>query len=68
MVVSPGDVNGLADAIGILARDAEKRRLFGQKSFERARDDYSVHVMIRRLQDFYVSIQSGDTKARGRAR
>ena len=68
MVVSPGDVNGLAEAIGKLARNAEKRRLYGQRSVERARANYSVDVMIRRLQDFYVSTQLGDTEARGGAR
>lgn len=60
MVVAPGDVNGMANAIGELARDAEKRRLYGRRSAERAHANYSVDMMIRQLQDFYLSIRRGE--------
>jgi glycosyltransferase involved in cell wall biosynthesis len=48
-LVEPGDIQGLAQALGQLLDDPEKARLFGERSFQLTRERYSWLAVGRRF-------------------
>lgn len=62
LLVPRGDHAGLARAIDELLRDPEKRREMGQRARERREREFSIDVLVERLEDLYVELLA----ARGR--
>jgi len=54
--VPPRDPVALADAIDALISDPERRRRMGAAAFARARAEFSVDVMVRRVLDVYRQV------------
>jgi len=53
LLVSPGDENGLAGALGRVLNDADLRRLLGINARNTIRDRYSTDVVISKLSALY---------------
>ena len=54
-LVPPGDVDGVAQAVGALLRDPERRRVLGEAGRRRALDEFSVARMTDRTIAVYES-------------
>jgi len=53
-MVSPGDVDGLADRMVRLAGETELRRRFGAAAVERARAEFSLHGHVDRMERILI--------------
>lgn len=53
LLVEAGDVNGLAKAIETLIYDPDLRRRLGQRGQERAREQFSIELAVRRHEELY---------------
>jgi glycosyltransferase involved in cell wall biosynthesis len=53
IIVPPGDINALADALTRLLTDKELRARLGCKAFERAKRDFDVRKSVDRLASLY---------------
>lgn len=62
LLVARGDHVGLAHAIDDLLRDPERRREMGHRARERRESEFSIDVLVGRLEDLYVELLA----ARGR--
>jgi glycosyltransferase involved in cell wall biosynthesis len=61
-LVSPGDVDALADCICRLTQDPALRRRMGRKARERVERDFSQRAMAERVFQIYQSVLSGGTR------
>jgi len=59
LLVNPGDVQGLADAILALITDSELRARIREAGFDRVRDRYSAASTLQQLERCYSSILDG---------
>jgi glycosyltransferase involved in cell wall biosynthesis len=55
LMVPPGDIGLLKDAMVRLITDEDLRASAGQRAYQRARN-YDVHAYARRLSDYYQRI------------
>ncbi len=55
LLVEPGDVDGLGQALARMMQDAAFRAACGQRAFERAKREFSVQTCVHRLLDIYQS-------------
>ena len=53
MLVEPGDVAALANAIDVLLRDAERRRQMGVAAYRRAESTFSAARIVPRIEGLY---------------
>lgn len=53
LLVSPGDVEGLARAILRLAEDASLRLRLGKEAFNQAKSRFDVALMVKRYEALY---------------
>jgi len=58
LLVEPGNVQKLADAIGLLIDDSDLRHVYGRMAAERMRDNFSVTRMVDQHMTMYESIFS----------
>jgi glycosyltransferase involved in cell wall biosynthesis len=56
LLVPPGDSQKLAEAIGCLMEDRPLAQRVGAAARRRARERYSREAMVRRFEEFYVSL------------
>jgi glycosyltransferase involved in cell wall biosynthesis len=56
LLVPPGDATNLAEAIGRLLEDRSFAQRLGAAARRRARERYSREAMVRRFEEFYVSL------------
>ncbi len=56
LLVQPRDPLALADSIGELLRDPERRRSMGEHGRERQRREFSLDAMVRRVEDLYEEL------------
>ena len=61
LLVTPGDIVSLADALLTLLTDAARRRVLGDSAAERARREFTVQVMADRYESLYRSSLSHRT-------
>jgi glycosyltransferase involved in cell wall biosynthesis len=61
-LVSPGDVPGLASALSLLCRDAERRETMALASWNRARTRYDAQDSITRILDLLVDSARSATR------
>ena len=59
ILVQPGDIAGLADAVVRIKEDPEFGRRLGSAGRERCRVDFDHHTMVRELDDLYRRILEG---------
>ena len=59
LLVEPGDVAGLAAAIGRMLADREAARRMGEAARERRRREFTVDLMVRRLEALYERLAEG---------
>jgi glycosyltransferase involved in cell wall biosynthesis len=60
LLVEPGDVPGLAAAIGRLLTDREAARRMGEAARERRRHEFTVELMVRRFEALYELLVAGE--------
>jgi glycosyltransferase involved in cell wall biosynthesis len=60
LLVPPGDAQKLADAIGRLLEDRTLAQRLGATARRRARERYSREAMVKRFEEFYVSLLAVD--------
>ena len=60
LLVNPGDVTGLANAIIELVKDGELRKSFGEAAYQRARRDFSQERITRELLTLYSDLLNND--------
>ena len=58
LLVHPGDVGALADALRLLLTDPERRANLGDRAAARARQEFTVQVMAERYEMLYASASS----------
>jgi glycosyltransferase involved in cell wall biosynthesis len=56
LLFEPGNAAGLADAIGALLRDRDRRRWMGEQARERQRSEFHLDAMARRLETLYEEL------------
>lgn len=56
VLVSPGSVRELADALELVIGDHVARRRFGEQGRRRAREEFDVGVISRRFDDLYRTL------------
>jgi glycosyltransferase involved in cell wall biosynthesis len=56
LLVARGDHAGLARAIDELLRDPVRRREMGQRAHERREREFSIDVLVARLEDLYMEL------------
>lgn len=61
LLVPPGDADALAVAIRRLLRDRTLARRLGDSARDRAQAHYSRTAMVRRFEEFYLSLAEGAT-------
>ena len=59
LLVSPGDAERLAEAVGRLLDDRQLARRLGKAARRRALERYNREAMIRRFEDFYELLVAG---------
>jgi glycosyltransferase involved in cell wall biosynthesis len=59
LLVEPGDVTGLAAAIRRMLADREAARRMGEAARERRRREFTVELMVRRLEALYGHLAEG---------
>jgi glycosyltransferase involved in cell wall biosynthesis len=59
LLVEPGDVTGLAAAIRRMLADREAARRMGEAARERRRREFTVELMVRRLEALYGRLAEG---------
>ena len=59
LLVEPGDVPGLAAAIRLMLTDREGARRMGEAARERRRREFTVDLMVRRLEALYERLVGG---------
>ena len=59
VLVEPGDVVSLQQAIAILIEEPEMRRDFGRAGRQRMIDEFSVEIMVERHIELYESVRHG---------
>jgi glycosyltransferase involved in cell wall biosynthesis len=59
LLVEPGDVTGLAAAIRRMLADPEAARRMGEAARERRRREFTVELMVRRLEALYGRLAEG---------
>jgi glycosyltransferase involved in cell wall biosynthesis len=59
LLVEPGDVPGLAAAIRLMLSDREGARRMGEAARERRRREFTVDLMVRRLEALYERLVEG---------
>ncbi|HKR09482.1 MAG TPA: glycosyltransferase family 4 protein [Gemmatimonadaceae bacterium] len=64
LLVQPGDVGALTDALQIMIGDPEKRRRFADAAEERARQNFTAQVMAERYERVYMSALTASRKVR----
>jgi len=64
LLVSTGDVDGLADAFRRLARDPKLRETLGRAAAVRAREQFSMTRHVERMEQLLFSIAPGSTESR----
>ena len=66
LVVEPGDVAGLGDALARLVRDPELRVRLGRQAQQRQEKEFSLEVMVDRVLETYRELLTGrDAGCRG---
>jgi glycosyltransferase involved in cell wall biosynthesis len=58
-LVEPGDIEGAAERLAELARDAELRRRLGESGRERVRERYSVQRLVDDVDRLYQALLDG---------
>lgn len=58
-LVEPGDVEGLADCMVRVSRDARLRKRMGEAARLRLREHYSLQVMVERIMEVYRDVLQG---------
>jgi len=59
LLVPPGDVVALADALRIVMTDGERRRALGEAAALRARNEFTVRAMSERYERLYAGERAG---------
>lgn len=59
VIVPPGEVGALADAIAKLAGDTEERRRLGRNGRKRALTEFTPERMARRFEELYSAVSEG---------
>lgn len=54
LLVAPGDVNGLAQALIAMASDAETRRAMGRAARFRVERDFNLKIVVERFEKMYL--------------
>jgi glycosyltransferase involved in cell wall biosynthesis len=58
LLVTPGDVGSLAQALGSLLTDPARRRALGARAASRALEEFTVEVMAERYETLYADALS----------
>jgi glycosyltransferase involved in cell wall biosynthesis len=56
LMVQPGDVRGLSDAIALLLRDRKSRKTLGIAAAQRAKGNFDVSTMVRAYEELYEKV------------
>jgi glycosyltransferase involved in cell wall biosynthesis len=63
VLVSPGDVHELADALAEVVNDREARRRFGAQARQRVEREFDLEVVSRRFDDLYRAALADDLQS-----
>lgn len=57
-LVQPGDAKGLSDAMELLLRDLEARKLLGIAGARRAKKEFDISAMVRTYEELYENLMA----------
>src|SRR6266849_4002653 len=67
LIVQPGDVQGLSNAMASLLRNREARRSLGMAAARRARKNYDVPKMVQAYEELYENLVNHSHRLQGKS-